>query len=695
MTIVMNNIKMQRKLPKNHNKLHNLLIIISIYLLFLIHCLQADASNLIENPGFESGLNDKALCWVTTSRKAKNSIQWISDDVHSGDRSMKLFATVPENLGYSMAVGTDFILVPENVYIEFSAWIKAKDITNEGGWYRGRIVLYMFDKNKEKIIHQDIQLDGSISDWTKIRINRITPKNTEFMKISFALTSCTGTMWVDDVELSIIQEPPTVSISGIDNPVIIPSPWKANFSDSSFPIGSLAIVVDTVLGKQNYLEEEMKEFFEQVGISDYKFFEPDAIDISHYKTQILVGDLEHTNAIFNQFKSKFSDNTAQDVGNQGYFLSVTEETSQNIIYLGANSDQGRFYGFQTLKQALNSIAEPEVYIIDILDAPTLERRGIAMGVQWFSKQNDAISRLSELKGNYVVNEGSYLNYKFLYDWRSDFTPHELVVMQNYLSLCQKHFISPRLNFGPRSSDPVVNPVQFSSDSEINILAKKMKKLYAIGFRTFGINFDDVGNVGQDILLIDQDKTTFGDDIGKAHSSFVQAVYNQIKDSCTDIDFTVIPMHYNNNSSITDKQQNYLSAFATISPQIKVIACTLTDESILSFKELTKRTITIWDNFFTMFQSSDFTKEYTWPILNSITWSNNSNESSIDGFVFLPIVPDLEDISITSWKTSADYMWSPARYIPLSSFQKAMAQYKGASGLELLEAPKNLKIETSQ
>jgi hypothetical protein len=119
------------------------------------------------------------------------------------------------------------------------------------------------------------------------------------------------------------------------------------------------------------------------------------------------------------------------------------------------------------------------------------------------------------------------------------------------------------------------------------------------------------------------------------------------------------MYYNR--SITDIQKIYLEAFASLPAQITFIACTVADEDILNFNVSINRKISIWSNFFSQFQAPDYPIKYSWPYLNSINWENGDVKAAVGGFVFLPIIPDYEDPSNVSWKTTADFMWSPERY----------------------------------
>ena len=670
---------------------------LSMPLLICFLCLPYSSSadaNLIQNPGFESGRNGKADNWNTVSLKTANSVQWISSDVHYGHSAMYISATQPESPGRSVGVFTNPISVPENVQVHLVAWIKAKNIVSGGGWYAGRILMQVFDSSNNTIMHNDLQLDGSILDWTKIRVDRITPGGSKYLTIGFFLTSCTGAMWIDDVELRIVQQAPELSLDEIYNPIIIPSPWKTKIGSGPFSVGNLAIVIDPGIGSQAYLEEEMREFFTQAGSIAFQFFAPGEAGIDTYNTQLVIGDIEATRAIFTQFRNRFSEVSVRDVASQGYFISAIQGSYHNTIYLGGKSEQGRFYGFQTLKQMITTSPAPKIYALDVVDSPTLDRRGIAMGVQWFSNSKEAIERLSKLKGNTVWNEGSFLNYKFSKNWREDFTPDELSTLGNYLYLCKRHFIIPHLSIRPEAVGPSLHPVEFSSNDEISHAARKIKMLYNIGFRHFGLNFDDLQNIGQDILLVNKDKQLFDNNIGKAHSYFIESVYNRIIQSCPDISFSVLPMYYSDNRCITDNQKKYLTAFSLLHPEIKAVACTVTDEGIMQFTKLLERPITIWSNFIASFQSSSFSGEYTWPFQSMVNWDNDSIKSSVEGFVFLPIVPAHEDRSIVSWKTAADFMWAPERYNSFTSFQKAMGQNKGVGDRVFLKAPENIRIIVS-
>ena len=298
------------------------LLILIISFIFLTNGLSAGSVNLLPNPGFESGGGDMPDNWLFVSRKDRNTIQWITDDVHSGKKAMKLTANVPEDDGKSMGIYTDFLPMQENVRLEMSAWIKAQNIMSPGNWYKGRIVLYAFDKAKEKIKHSEIELDGSITDWAKIRQDMITPQGTNFIKVSFWLTSCTGKMWIDDVEVSVAQEVPKVNLDEFYNPVIIPQPWKIRYGNGQFAIASVAIVAEPRLGEQTCLKEEIKEFFDKIDIPySNKTFAPGDKGIENYGTQLLIGDGSNT-IINNQFSAKFSNKIWEEIGDQGYFLSI-------------------------------------------------------------------------------------------------------------------------------------------------------------------------------------------------------------------------------------------------------------------------------------------------------------------------------------------------------------------------------------
>ena len=370
-------------------------------------------------------------------------------------------------------------------------------------------------------------------------------------------------------------------------------------------------------------------------------------------TQLLLGDSADP-TLAEEFSLRFPNSTWSDLEDQGYFLAVVPGEGQNHIYLGANTHLGRFYGLQTLKQLVQSQA---VYVADILDKPTVACRGIPMGLQWFDQRSgEALRRLTQLKFNFVWAQGSFLDNALDTDnWRRDFTADQKTILKDFFDLYRKNFIDVWMALGPRGKNP---PLQYSSDSDVDTVVRKMDGLYTLGLRNFGLRFDDLGNVGEDQLLVPQDVNAFGNDIGAAQVQFIGAVYGRLKSLHPDIRFMVVPMDY---SQVGNYGENTtagarLRQFQKLPPEVGLYFVSYYDEDILSATLLTGRpTVAVVSNFYS--EGIEDRNEYAVPYLNFLGWQNAAVRSKIAGFTWLPKIPQMEDAALISWRTAADFSWA--------------------------------------
>lgn len=646
-------------------------------------------ANLLPNPGFEEGINGVPSDWLLVVGKdpdgnTLNSIDWITSTPHAGLYALK-FNGVEAIVGKSVLIQSPRITVPENSLVNVGAWIKAIDVDTCGqndsdpgckSWNHLRITLVAFDAENQKIRHWDtVSTDGSLCgyintrscDWREVSTNIVMPAGTDNVLLQVKLDHSTGTVWVDDVSLSIIQELPVLDTSGIAMPVILPEPWLSTFDQTSALIGEVAI---SNLTNDTILLSELEKFFLSNGISYFV----DPADPSQYTTHLLLGDSSNQE-ISDSFAAKYPGQQWTDIGDQGYFLTVGINPV-NKVYLSGNDEQGRFYGLQSLKQL---ISNGYIYTADVLDRPELERRGMVMGVQWYSRQVDAIDRFVSLKGNYILNHGSFLNNKLLRRWREPFTVNELASMQNYYSYATERFIEPHLDFGPRScsiasqcGNPVegidYGPTQYSDDAEINLIVDKISQLYALGFRNFGLTFDDAHTSGEGVLTWATDIKRFKDSIGKAHSHYTKQVYRRAIKRHPDIRFSLLPLWYGAISNTGDNKIEYIRELDRLPAAVEIIAVPNVDQSVALMSELLSRPIAVWTNFFA---PSKTNVEYIMPYVNYINW----DDVRLTDYMFLPSVPTAEDFSLTSWYTAMDFAWSPYRYDADRSFQKNAARYE--------------------
>lgn len=92
--------------------------------------------------------------------------------------------------------------------IEVSTWLKAKDIKpGKDSWNNGVFIIELTRDGKTKTM--DDQLIGTVSattDWTFFKKSIQIPSDTKKYRIMLALSSCTGTLLADDLQIQMINE---------------------------------------------------------------------------------------------------------------------------------------------------------------------------------------------------------------------------------------------------------------------------------------------------------------------------------------------------------------------------------------------------------------------------------------------------------------------------------------------------------
>jgi hypothetical protein len=636
---------------------------------------QASDGNLILNPGFETARGSSPIGWRFGTGAEGNTFEWVRSeagpgDVHSGGHSLRMNALRAPPAERSMDITSNSFRVPPHARVEAAAWVKANDVVSRGDadWYGLRVTLTAYSEAGVAIEHRDLLCETGSFCWRKIQGGMIAPEGTATMDLSIKMTTCTGTVWVDDAEVRVAEELPAVDLTGIRNPVLIPHPWQAWLHGGTLELRNVAITNDR---EDPYIHAAVDSFFTSVGVA-HEFSTGSDRLAARCDTQMMLGDRANP-VLTRELSLRFPDATWTDLGEQGYFLAVIKSEGRNQICVGANTHLGRFYALQTLKQLTQGTT---VWVADILDKPTVARRGIPMGLHWFEQRSgEALQRLTQLKFNFVWVQGSMLDDSLSTDrWRLDFTAEQKAGLQQFLELYRANFIEVWMALGPRGKNP---PLQYSSDADIHTVVRKMDVLYTLGLRNFGLRFDDLANVGEDRLLVRADIETFDGDIGRAQVYFIREVHGRLKALHPDIQFMVVPMDYNQagNHGPRTSAGLRLQRFRALPAEIGIYSVSYYDEDILAATGLTGRAgVAVVSNFYS--EGIEDRHEYAVPYLNFLAWQDAALRRRIVGFTWLPKIPQCEDAALISWHTAADFAWAPERYEPGGSFQWAAARYLG-------------------
>lgn len=621
--------------------------------------------NLVANPGFELVGDDGALLsWTPTSRYVEGQAGPVSDVVHSGLRSAMVRADryqPPADAAGTGGIGLQsawFDAPPPNTTLEVAGWIRAQNVHSPGSYYMLRYTIYFFAADgATRISHHDIACTEGSFDWRRVSAHLIVPAGAARLKLACQLTACTGTAWFDDLSVKIAYPAPTVSgvldaLRPLDGPAVVPAPERATYGD---PLPLAAVAAAVTCEPDDRLQRAVQQVMAQAGVT---------LDDTA-AARLIMGGPE----LASELALVLGELSMTDLGDQGYCLQVAPAGETLIIRVAANTDQGRYYALQTLRQLIiPGAVAPQVWQASIVDRPTLSRRGMAMGAQWFGQQAEALDRLAELKCNFVWNQGSFLGGKFggnLRDrspWREPLTEAERRAMSDYLALCRERFVQPAVSISPRGAPPTT----YCSEGDINLVVDKLATLYDLGFHHLGLNFDDLRNIGQDRLTEAADRAAFGEDIGAAHLHFCHEVYSRLQARCPDLVFWVLPMHYAGFLNLDEAGRQYLRTLAQLPAQVGMVVCANDPDNLRLFTELTGRRPLVWDNWFAPWERGG-APAFVPPLDRAPTMSDDNTS----GYIFLPMVPAYEDAGTTSWLTAADYLWSPQRYLAAAAFHRAV------------------------
>jgi len=170
--------------------------------------------NIAINPSFEegkvfnSGLYEKGksstqkpVGWATSGQVLNDFTGWVSDEAHSGKRSLKI-----ENVGGTNACwkGEPIIFKePVNAF-KASIWTKTKEIKDKTGKGKFQLVIdvYLKDDNdkevKEKVI---IDIAKTDHNWEKTREAFLYAMNIVKIVPSLYFSGTSGVIWFDDLDI--------------------------------------------------------------------------------------------------------------------------------------------------------------------------------------------------------------------------------------------------------------------------------------------------------------------------------------------------------------------------------------------------------------------------------------------------------------------------------------------------------------
>ena len=347
-------------------------------------------------------------------------------------------------------------------------------------------------------------------------------------------------------------------------------------------------------------------------------------------------------------------------------LRLTDEkyiivVSENEIIVKSSCEKAAYRGAHTLAKL---ILKDELYEGTLTDYPLFKKRGYIEGFYGPTWENGKRLSVMKLMAAYGMNTFFYAPKDDIYHrakWRELYPKNELAQLKNLFESACENFLDFHWTIGPGLT------YKYTSDEDFTLLINKIKSVYSIGVRNFGLLLDDIPWDFQ----YDDDKASF-DSIVDAHIYLVNKTYVALKEIDPSIHLTVCPTEYSGNCN-----EYYISKFGSNIPSdvdlfwtgAEICSRVLTVREADEFKTATKHQPLYWDNFpvndCEMFQEMH---------LGAIIGRDKELYKNCEGII--SNVMEFAECSKIPLMTIADFLWNPIAYNPENSLKNAHEEMLG-------------------
>ncbi len=411
--------------------------------------------------------------------------------------------------------------------------------------------------------------------------------------------------------------------------MIYPVPQKNNLNGEKININSVSVNGD------------FKDVAEKI-FSSYN------IDINNgFNVEIKVSDSKKTTYI--DELSRLTD--------EKYFITVTEEKA----IIEASSEHGIFRAVNTLCKLIQN---DELKTGELEDYPLFETRGYIEGFYGKTWSNEKRLSVMKLMAKYGMNTFYYAPKDDIYHrekWRELYPEAELNSLKNLYDFATENQLSFAWCIGPGLT------YKYTSEEDFNLLIEKIRSIYNIGVKTFGLLLDDIPWEFQ----YDEDKERF-DGIVDAHIYLINKTYKALKELDGNINLTVCPTQYSG-----DEKGYYISKFGQGIPTdvkmfwtgAEICSRVLTVRESDELFRSTNHKPLFWDNFpvndCEMFQEMH---------LGAIIGRDRELYKHCEGLI--SNVMEYAECSKIPLMTIADYLWNSVAYNPDESLKNAHKEVLG-------------------
>ncbi len=340
-----------------------------------------------------------------------------------------------------------------------------------------------------------------------------------------------------------------------------------------------------------------------------------------------------------------------------YFITVNEENA----VIEASTEKGVFRAVNTLVKLINN---KELRTGDLEDYPLFEIRGYIEGFYGPTWENEKRLSVMQLMAKYGMNTYYYAPKDDIYHrekWRELYPERELNDLKALYTQASENYLDFNWCVGPGLT------YKYTSDEDFTLLIEKIKSIYNIGVRNFGLLLDDIPWEFQ----YPEDAEKY-DGTVDAHIDLINRTYNALKSFDSNIKLTVCPTQYSG-----DENGYYVSKFGkNIPSDVKmfwtgeeICSRVLTVRESQELLRATDHKPLFWDNYpvndCEMFQEMH---------LGALIGRDKELYKHCEGLI--SNVMEYAECSKIPLMTVADYLWNPVYYNPENSLKNAYKEMLG-------------------
>lgn len=346
------------------------------------------------------------------------------------------------------------------------------------------------------------------------------------------------------------------------------------------------------------------------------------------------------------------------LSDEKYIINATEDG----VVIKAAAPKGIFRGLNTLCKL---IKDNSLRVGTAEDYPTFETRGYIEGFYGPTWAHEKRVSVMKLMAKYGMNTYFYAPKDDIYHrekWRELYLEKELSDLKLLVDYATDNFFLFNWCIGPGLT------YKYTSSEDFELLIAKIKSIYDIGVRGFGLLLDDIPWEFQ----YPEDAEKY-DGIVDAHIDLINKTYEALKKIDSTIKLTVCPTQYSG-----DENGYYITKFGKGIPADvsmfwtgeEICSRVLTVRESQELFRSTEHKPLFWDNYpvndCEMFQEMH---------LGAIQGRDKELYKSCEGLI--SNVMEYAECSKIPLMTIADYLWNPVAYNPDASLDNAHKEMLGA------------------